>query len=241
MRALTADDLRDLREVRRSLLRGYTLTQADVDALVSEWSVRADPDAKDSSESFASARPDGSLTGATGPRWLFHLFGIAHRTAHVGFATGTGLIVLQRRASTKVDWPDAWDMAVAGHVPLDGNGVSLSFEEGAWKEIEEEVGLPRVAAPDALEGGQLTSIGDPYVSFDRDEDRNPPFYNAECRQLYGAILTPVGLSRLMPDGEEVSGIYLCTPEEAWNILERGPIASGLRYSLPRFLDWLTRR
>jgi hypothetical protein len=77
-----------------------------------------------------------------------------------------------------------------------------------------------------------------YNTASNNKSRNPPFYNAEVHQVYGAHLTAEGMARLRPDPEELSGIYCCPPEEAWDLHETGEVAAGLRFSLPRFLDWL---
>lgn len=236
MRPVSSDDLRRLRRERHTIGFGWGLAQADLDRLTGEWADRVAPDEHDVSEDFALVRPDGTPTGAVGPRWLFHLLGLAHRCSHVGLSTPNGLVVLQRRASTKVDWPDAWDMAVAGHVPH-----PMSFEEGAWKEIEEEIGLPEAEAAALLAEGRLLPVGEPYFCCDRILSRNPPFHNAEVRQVYAAALTPEGLARLRPDYDELAGIHLCTVEEAWALLESANVASGLRHSLARYLDWLVRQ
>lgn len=238
MTSLDKDSIRRLRKERQHIGYGFCLTQTQLDALRASWEPLVQPDEKDRSESFAIARPDGSTTGATGPRWLFHLLGLCHRAAHVGFRTPNGLIVLQRRAPTKADWPDAWDMAVAGHVPQKDDGSDMSFEEGALKEIEEELGLPAADLPRLLVEGGLTAVGTPYFSFEMDEARNPPFFNAESRQIFAATLNADGLAALRPDYEELSGVYFCPPEEAWDLLVREQIAGGLRYSLPRYLSWL---
>lgn len=210
-------------------------------ALVAEWEPKVRPDAKDRSEAFAVARPDGTTTGVVGPRWIFHLFGLRHRAAEIGFHTPRGLIVLQRRSPTKSDWPDMPDMAVAGHIPQEEDGCDLTYEQGAWKEIAEEIGLEERDAVQTLVEGRLLPIGEPYVSFDMDVDRNPPFYNAEVRQVFGATLTGEGLSRLHFADDEVAGLLLVTPETAWDMLARENIASGMRYSLPRYLDWLAKQ
>jgi isopentenyldiphosphate isomerase len=212
-----------------------------VDRLAEEWEPRVLPDAKDSSERFAIALPDGSTTGADGPRWLFHLLGLCHRAAHIGLSSPNGLVLLQRRSAWKADWPDAWDMAVAGHVPQWPDGSEMTFEEGAQKEMEEEIGLPAADLPRMLAGGCLLPVGSPYFSYETDSDRNPPFHNAESRQIYAATLTEEGMSRVLPDPEELSGLLWCTPEQAWDLLTREPVAGGLRYSLPRYLDWLAQR
>jgi isopentenyldiphosphate isomerase len=241
MKPLSPDGLRALRAARETIASGWSLTQADCDRLDSHWAPLVSPDDHDTAERFGIARPDGSTTGVHGPRWLFHLLGLCHRSAHVGFVTPTGLIVIQRRSPTKADWPDAWDMAVAGHVPLTDADEELGYEEGAWKEIQEELGLCEKDRALTLCEGRLVEVCPPFYTFDMDEARNPPFYNAEVHQVYAASLTPEGLARLKPDPEELAGIYLCPPEEAWDLHTREEIASGLRYSLPRFLDWLIRR
>lgn len=241
MKPLDEDSLRRLRSARAEIGFGWEMTQSDLNRLESEWAARVEPDAHDTSERFGVAHLDGTTTGGHGPRWLFHLFGLAHRSAHVGLATPSGLVVIQRRAPTKADWPDAWDMAVAGHVPLMLQGRELSYESGAWKEIEEELGLEEPERLVTLREGRLVEVCPPFFTFDMNEDRNPPFYNAEVHQLYGAHLTAEGMARLRPDPEELAGIFCCPPEEAWGLLEREAIASGLRFSLPRFLDWLARR
>jgi len=237
---LDSDSLRELRAERQRIGYGWELGQADIERLRDEWHPRVKPDRKDESEDFAVSWPDGSLTGAAGPRWLFHLFGIAHRAAHIGLVTPSAQVVLQRRAQTKADWPDAWDMAVAGHVPQHEDGTPITFEEGALKELGEELGLTGELGL-LLEEGRLIEIGPPRFTYEQDALRDPPFYNAEVVQDYGATLTFEGIGRLTPGWEELGGVFLCSPQMAWDLLARGPAAGGLRFSLPPFLDWLLKR
>jgi hypothetical protein len=158
----------------------------------------------------------------------------------VALKTETGLILLQRRSPTVQDWPHAPDMAVAGHIPQRADGADLSFLEGAWKEMEEEIGLSEANAAIDLAEGRLLPVGAPYISLDLAMEREPPFFNSEARQIFAATLTGAGLARLrFPDGE-VSGLLMVSWETAWSLLERGEIASGMRYSLPRYLDWLAQ-
>ena len=238
MNSLDQDALRELRLERQRIGYGWDLTQDELDSLRDKWQPRVSPNQKDQSEDFAVTGPGGLTTGVSGPRWLFHLFGIAHRAAHIGFTTPTGQVVLQRRAQTKEDWPDAWDMAVAGHIPQNDDGSPMSFEQGALKEIGEELGLPADELPSLLEEGRLIPIGQPRFTYEQDESRNPYFYNAEFVQDYGATLNAEGLARIKPDWDELGGIYICSTQNAWDLLIRGPVAGGLRFSLPPFLDWL---
>ena len=117
----------------------------------------------------------------------------------------------------------------------------MSFEEGALKEVGEELGLDEHTIPSLLVEGRLVAIGQPHFTYEQDVSRNPPFYNAEVVQDFGATLNAEGLAALKPDWDELGGIYLCSPEMAWDTLNRGPAAGGLRFSLPPFLDWLVKR
>lgn len=241
MQSLSSDDARAVTKLYQELRRGDRLTATRMTELTAVWEPKVQPDAKEQAEAFALARPDGSTTGVIGPRWLFHLLGLRHRAAEIGFHTPSGLIVLQRRSPTKADWPNALDMAVAGHIPQQEDGGDRTFEQGAWKEIAEEIGLDEADAKQTLVEGKLLPVGLPYVSFDADPRRNPPFYNAEVRQIFGATLTGEGLARLHFRDQEAAGIVLVTADTAWEALEREDIASGMRYSLPRYLDWLEQR
>lgn len=241
MKPLSHDALDELRAIRRAIRFGWDLSQSDLDRLTDSWRERFLPEPHDESELFDIARADGTSTGVIGPRWVFHLLGLAHRASHVGLCTEGGLIVLQRRSLTKREWPGAWDMAVAGHVSVAPGGEPMSYEEGAWKETEEEIGLAISTRDRCLREGGLLPVGAPYFSYDENVSRNPPFHNAEVRALFAATLTAEGLAALRPCPEELSGILLCTQEEAWALLEQGPVASGLRCSGPLYLGWLMHR
>ncbi len=224
-----------------ALQQGKGMTQEHVDALVLELESRILPNAKERSEDFALCNPSGETTGVVAPRWLCHVFGLRHRATEIALKTEQGLIVLQRRSPTVQDWANAPDMAVAGHIPQKPDGSDLSFLEGAWKEMEEEVGLKEENAARDLVEGMLLPVGAPYVSLDIAIERNPPFFNAEVRQIFAATLTGKGLASLYFPDHEVSGLLLVTPETAWSLLEQERIASGMRYSLPRYLDWLAQQ
>ncbi len=241
MKQLSLDKLNDLRKSRNSIGYGWNLSQCDFDTHKEIWEQLVEPDEKDCSESFALVRADGSETGVYGVRWMFHLFGLCHRAAHVGLTTPSGLILLQKRSSSKADSPSFWDMTVAGHIPVDNNGVSLSYHEGALKEIEEEIGLSKHDIFDNLLDGELVICSAPYFFYEQDLSRNPPFRNAEAQQVFGGVLTETGMAALSPDYDELDGIIIVREEIAWSLLAAPDIAAGLRSSLPRFLDWLQQR
>ena len=238
MKSLSQSDLLLARETARNLARGDGLAQSGLDTLRANWEPRVDPPPAERAEQFAIVSPAGVPTGVIGPRWMFHVFGLRHRAIEIGLATSSGLIALQRRSLTKAEWPGALDMAVSGHVSQARDGSNSTFEEAAWKEMAEEIGLERSEASVSLIEGILTAVGRPYYCFEGDPKRNPPFLDAEVRQVYAATLSPSGLAGLRFADDEVDGIFLASVGAAWQILRDGDIASGLRYSLPRYLDWL---
>ena len=64
---------------------------------------------------------------------------LVHRTAHVVVLHPDGQrILLQKRARTKDIQPGKWDTAVGGHL-----AHGESYEDGARREMSEELGLPR--------------------------------------------------------------------------------------------------
>lgn len=234
------DDRPRIVKLYHALRQGGDLTQRAMDSLVSEWEARVQPNTKERSENFAVVSPNGTTTGIVGPRWVFHLFGLRHRATEIALKTERGLIVLQRRSPTVQDWPNAPDMAVAGHIPQNPDGSDMTFLEGAWKEMGEEIGLSFEEAKTSLVEEELTPVGLPYLSLDVAIERTPPFFNTEVRQIFAATLTAQGLSRLRFPDNEVSGLLLVSWETAWSLLGSADIASGMRYSLPRYLDWLAQ-
>lgn len=181
----------------------------------------------------------GRPTGVFAPRWLAHLTGLPHLTVHVALATPSGLVLVQRRSSAKKQFPGAWDVAVTGHVSFPPVGLPgpVSLLDAATRELEEELGLPPVEQGEFLRSPGLVPIGGPTCSFAEGESGGRPWFDVEVRQLYGAILTPRGLGALRYSDEELSGILLCRPGDAANLV-RGPgVAAGARESLLAFLDW----
>jgi len=241
LQSLSVADLHLLNRRFMDLRRTEIITSKRISDLIAEWEPRVQPDVIDKQETFTLVHATGKTAGVASPRWLVHLVGLRHRAVHVAFRTETGLLAIQRRSHSRPDWPDALDLTVTGHVPQNLQGHDITYEQGAWKEIEEELGLIERDSQSTLVGGKLIPVGDPYFSFDMDIRRNPPFYNAEARQIYIATLTGEGLSKLQFADGEVSELTFVTPETAWDIAARENIASGLRYSLPRVLEWIERQ
>jgi isopentenyldiphosphate isomerase len=70
-----------------------------------------------------------------------HRLRLRHRAAHILVFNRRGEVFLQRRALTKECSPGCWDSSTAGHV-----AAGEDYDECAWREIEEELGVRPVAA-----------------------------------------------------------------------------------------------
>ncbi|AWX43035.1 Isopentenyl-diphosphate Delta-isomerase [Flagellimonas maritima] len=78
----------------------------------------------------------GRLTGESCLKSKVHEKGFYHPTVHVWCYTKDGLVLLQRRGSSKKSFPLKWDISVAGHV-----GAGESLENAAVREVYEEIGV----------------------------------------------------------------------------------------------------
>lgn len=81
-------------------------------------------------------RPDGTPLGRAKAKSLVHRDGDWHRTAHLWIVTPDRRVLLQKRASSKINHPSLWDVSVAGHVD-----AGESTETAAVREAREELGI----------------------------------------------------------------------------------------------------
>ncbi len=78
----------------------------------------------------------GRPTGKRKPKPEVHRDGDWHGAAHVWILNTKGQILIQRRSPTKENWPDLWDVSVAGHISAGEEPV-----EAARRETQEELGI----------------------------------------------------------------------------------------------------
>lgn len=78
----------------------------------------------------------GNYIGKTAMKSEAHQLGLFHPTIHVWCYSKQGNVLLQQRGSKKSTYPLRWDVSVAGHI-----GAGESPEEGAFREIQEEIGV----------------------------------------------------------------------------------------------------
>jgi isopentenyldiphosphate isomerase len=236
MSTVPIETLRGLRD----RFRGAPPSQEEVDALAQRWAHLSVPA---ETEWLALCTLAGEPAGVLAPRWLAHLTGMPHCTAHVGLVTPGGFVVLQRRSVHKAQFPDAWDMAVTGHVslPADEPPRPITYAEAAARELEEEMGLAADGHARLLEPPGLVPIGRPVAYYGENETGERPWYDVEVRQLFGAVLTTQGLAELSYPEEEISAVLLCRPEEALRLAAGPNAAAGLLASVTEFAAWRAGR
>jgi isopentenyl-diphosphate delta-isomerase len=80
--------------------------------------------------------PSGRPVGIRKSKSEVHRDGDWHGAAHVWILNRKGQILIQRRSPTKENWPNLWDVSVAGHISAGERPV-----ETAIREAREELGI----------------------------------------------------------------------------------------------------
>lgn len=140
---------------------------------------------------------DGVRTGRTKAKADVHRDGDWHLASHVWLVTPDGRVLLQRRASKKENWPDLWDISVAGHVSAGETPI-----DAAIREAREELGLSLVASDlhhlGTLRWHALLNGG--------------AYIENEFHEVF-VTTREVDLARLVLDPAEVADVVLVRPEE----------------------------
>ena len=156
------------------------------------------------------------------PRWVCHLLGIRHRCSHAVVITYNNFIIFQRRSREKDVSPGALDISVGGHVK-DTN----TYEEALFYEMYEELGIER---------DDTSKITEICVYENRYSDAEKNFFSIEARKVFEIQLRDNAFNKIRFIDNEVAGIYLCDIAEAKAVLENETIASGLKGTLPLYMD-----
>ncbi|HYM60497.1 MAG TPA: NUDIX domain-containing protein [Thermoanaerobaculia bacterium] len=137
---------------------------------------------------------NGTPTGARKPKSQIHRDGDWHRAAHVWIVSPDRKVLLQRRSPKKLNYPDLWDVSVAGHVSAGETAV-----EAAIRETQEEIGL-------ALRPDELTWIGALRQSSTL---RNGTYIDNE---IY-LVRREIELGQLIPQPDEVADLQIVCVED----------------------------
>jgi len=231
---MTPHQLRSrLDRVRNQFGFGEELRQDDIHQVLAQF-----PELPPMAESLLIVNPDGSPTDAhlLADRRLCHLFGWRHRCPQIFLLTQDATkLIIQIRSEDKDEAPGKLDLTVGGHVK-GGHGDPEEFRTAAVEEMSEELGLRE----SDIEGGALISIGQSVATYNIETHDNPLFdiHNAEVRRIYHGVLAHGAFDRVHFADGEIAALQLVGLAEAWSLLERDDIASGLRFCLPIYLAWL---
>jgi 8-oxo-dGTP pyrophosphatase MutT (NUDIX family) len=216
-----------LHTLRAALRHGERTTQGEIEDLCRAWEPRIDPGGKDR-EPLLLVDDQGKpyCPERLAPRWLCHLLGLRHRTAHVVLrwqSPGMGTTyVLQVRGWDKDYLPGYLDSAVGGHIV-----GRASPQETAYQEMQEELGISR----NDLVGQRIIPVG----QWGTVDDHRDDFYDVEWHVVaLGEVASLDGIH--FADGEVV-GLYLCPAPEVEDLLRQEiiPVPEILRVILPHCL------
>ena len=140
---------------------------------------------------------DGLPTGRTKAKPEVHRDGDWHRAAHVWLITPDRRVLLQRRSARKENWPDLWDVSVAGHISAGESAI-----DAAIREAHEELGL-------ALAPSDLTHLGTLRWHAVLNDGA---YIENEFHELFVATVD-IELETLVLDPAEVAEVALIQPEE----------------------------
>ena len=121
-----------------------------------------------------------------------HRDGDLHRTIHLWIVTSDLRLLLQLRASTKVNHPSLWDVSVAGHVD-----AGERAEEAAMREAREELGIE-------IGEAELVHIG---TIRERWVMREGTYIDNEIEEVY-VVRREVELNSLTLQASEVDDVEL---------------------------------
>ena len=125
-----------------------------------------------------------------------HKYGWLHASVHIWFYTDNKEFLFQKRSPTKIAFPNAWDVSVAGHI-----GTGESPELSAIREIEEEIGIK-------IKAEELTEIG----TYHENQKFKTDYIDNEIHYIYTCFLNQP-LSNLKIQKEELTDLKLVSIEK----------------------------
>ncbi|MCH2195111.1 NUDIX domain-containing protein [Kordia sp.] len=133
----------------------------------------------------------GKPTGEILPKKEVHRHGYFHATTHLWLYTKTGKVVLQLRAAIKPNFPNCWDVSVAGHISAGETALDT-----AVREAEEELGV-------IVKASNLHQIGCFRIDYQHAED----YRDREFITIFACEIPDVPLNVTLQE-EEVADVTL---------------------------------
>lgn len=162
----------------------------------------------------------GEYTGENISKIEAHKHGICHGISAVGVIDNDGRVLIQKRAETKRDEPNKWDLSSAGHID-----VSETPQKAIIREMSEEIGLK-------VEANELILI-DTYLNKVR---LNEETYINHFTYLY-IVRKDIDIGKIVMQKKEVSEIRFVNKQEYCELLNEGKMVEGMKYC-NKILDYI---
>lgn len=133
----------------------------------------------------------GKPTGEILPKREVHRHGHFHASTHLWLYTKTGKVVLQLRAAIKPNFPNCWDVSVAGHISSGEDALQT-----AVREAQEELGI-------TVQSEKLQQIGHFRIDYQHAED----YRDREFITIFASEIPDAPLQVTLQE-EEVADVML---------------------------------
>ncbi|MGH1385319.1 NUDIX hydrolase [Kordia sp.] len=133
----------------------------------------------------------GKPTGEILPKREVHRHGHFHASTHLWLYTKSGKVVLQLRAAIKPNFPNCWDVSVAGHISAGETALNT-----AVREAQEELGIK-------VQTEQLQQIGHFRIDYQHAED----YRDREFITIFACEIPDEPLNAILQE-EEVADVTM---------------------------------
>lgn len=133
----------------------------------------------------------GKPTGEILPKREVHRHGHFHASTHLWLYTKSGKVVLQLRAAIKPNFPNCWDVSVAGHISAGETALDT-----AVREAHEELGIK-------VQAENLQQIGHFRIDYKHAED----YRDREFITIFACEIPDEPLNAILQE-EEVADVTL---------------------------------
>jgi len=163
----------------------------------------------------------GEFTGKNISKFEAHMQGICHGISAVGLIDTNGRILIQKRAKTKKDEPNKWDLSSAGHI-----AINETPSEAAAREMYEELGV-------IVEQNDLELI-DTYLNKIR---LNEKIYINHFTYLY-IVKKDVDINKIKILKEEIEEVKFVDKKEYHELMKNSKMVEGIKYC-NKLLDYIS--
>lgn len=155
---------------------------------------------------------DGKSVGENISKLTAHKQGICHGISAVALIDNSGRLLIQKRAVTKKDEPNKWDLSGAGHIDVDETP-----KRAAVREIYEELGINI--------GENELKLIDTYLNKVK---LNEEIYINHFTYLF-LVQKDISIDDIVMQKSEVSNIMFVNKKEYIDLLNNGDMVEAIKY------------